>query len=126
MALFSRMRLSIWYNIIPFDPNDVYDMSTSMGQRWDHVLTLIFNADYLLFKKSQLSINIIKWQNLCLLQEGADMIQIVSFRPRDNKNSKLINNDLSIDFTTDREVNNINAQEVIRVIPPSKFEITQK
>ena len=44
----------------------------------------------------------------------------------DNENSELINNDLSIDYTPDREVNNINAQEVIRVIPPSKFEITQK
>ena len=81
MALFSRIRSSIWYNIIPFDPNDVYDMSTSMGQRWDHVLTLLFKADYLIFKKSQLSINTLKWQKLRLLQEGADMIQICSYRP---------------------------------------------
>ena len=49
-ALFSRMRSSIWYNIILFDPNDVSDMSTSMGQWWDHVLTLFFSAGYLLFK----------------------------------------------------------------------------
>ena len=78
-ALLSRMRSSIWYNIIPFDPNDVSDMSTSMGQRWDHVLTLFFSAGYLLFKKSQLSINIKKWETLSLLQEGDESIQIVSF-----------------------------------------------
>ena len=44
----------------------------------------------------------------------------------DNENTELINNDLSIDLTTDREVNNINAPEFIRVNPPSKYEITQQ
>jgi len=85
MALFSRMKSSIWHNIIPFDPNDVSDMSTSMGQRWELVLPLLFNANYVLFKRSHLSINVIKWQNICLLLEGDDMIQIVSFRPRGKK-----------------------------------------
>ena len=85
MALLSRMKSSIWYNIIPFGPNDVSDMSTSMGQRWELVLPLLFNANYVLLKRSQLCINIIKWQNLRLLLEGDDMIQIVSFRPRGKK-----------------------------------------
>jgi len=85
MALLSRMKSSIWYNIIPFGPNDVSDMSTSMGQRWELVLPLLFNANYVLLKRSQLSINVIKWQNLRLLLEGDDMIQIVSFRPRGKK-----------------------------------------
>ena len=43
-----------------------------------------------------------------------------------NENSELINNDLSTEFITDREVTNINAQEVIEITPPSKYEITQK
>ena len=44
----------------------------------------------------------------------------------DNDNSELMNNDLSIDFTTDREVNNTNAPEIIRINTPTKYKITQQ
>ena len=81
LALFSRMKGSIWYHIIPNEPNDVLDMSTSMGQRWDLVLPLLSNAGYLLFVKSVLTIKVSKWNNLRLLLEGDNMIQICSYRP---------------------------------------------
>jgi len=127
-ALFSRMRSSIWYNIIPFEPNDVSDMSTSMGQRWDRVLTLFFSAGYLLFKKSQLSINITKWQTLCLLQEGDQMIQIVSFRPRDYKRAWFVCRGIPKFSSPSQQIKNMNMDAFVHLEMhlPTRIDLTLK
>ena len=51
LACFSQMKTSFWYNIIPLDTNDVSDMSSAMGQRWEYLVHLLINAGYLYFKK---------------------------------------------------------------------------
>ena len=47
LAWFSQMKSLFWYNIIPFDTNDVSDMSSAMGQRWEYLVHLLINAEYL-------------------------------------------------------------------------------
>ena len=50
LACFSQMKSLFWYNIIHFDTNDVSDMSSVMGQRWEYLVHLLINAEYLNLK----------------------------------------------------------------------------
>ena len=47
LARFSQMKSLFWYNIIPFDTNDVSDISSAMGQQWEYLVHLLINAEYL-------------------------------------------------------------------------------
>ena len=76
------MKSSFWYNIIPFDTNDVSDMSSAMGQRWEYLVHVLINAGYLRLKKSELDIMKIKWDNLRIPQQGGEQIQISFHRPK--------------------------------------------
>ena len=85
LACFSQMKTSFWYNIIPLDTNDVSDMSSAMGQRWEYLVHLLINAGYLYLKKKDIEIRKNEWDNLRLSQQGGNQINITAYQPRNIK-----------------------------------------
>ena len=61
-----------------------------MGQRWEYLVDLLINAEYLSLKKSDIEIRKMKWENLRLSQQGGIPIQITSHHPKNQKKTRYV------------------------------------
>ena len=79
---FRRMLPHLWYKIVPSSPTNTDNMAFAMGQRWDILLPVLLQQNYMKSYKDSVRISRIRFEQLEQLNDDTLDIHISHFQPK--------------------------------------------